>query len=313
MINKSSAPILPKKPGRPKKKIINKNDTPTKGLLNIPNNNDNIMELIYNDPKIFKKIFSMLKGYFVDNLLISFKKEEIYITTKDHTKKTIIKIVINCNKAIEYYCKFNFEICVKREYLERIFATIDKNHSKIILFSKTISYQSSLEINLINEDATIHDSYIIDLSTFQKDLNENFDKIDYNKDDYLININIKSKVFKKFINDVSISGKLLTIEKIKDEDLKFKMSFNNKICFTRTIIDKSSYTINSSLGKDNFVNINLEVDYIKPVSNIIVSDIINIYVDTDKRAVFVSDIQDGMCTISVYNEIVNLVSVEKVS
>ena len=183
MINKPSTP--PKKPGRPKKKITNKNDTLTKGLLEEPNHNDNIMELIYNDPKVFKKIFSMLKGYFVDNLLINFKKDHIFIITKDHTKKTIIKIVIDCNKTVEYYCKFDFEICIKREYLEKIFSTVDKNHSKIILFSKEISYQSNLEINLINEDVSIHDSYIVDLSVYQKNLDDDFisilNKINYNK------------------------------------------------------------------------------------------------------------------------------------
>jgi|TARA_Y100000389_G_C17423726_1_gene498287 hypothetical protein len=298
-----------KKPGRPRKKIANKSDTLAHGLIDTPNNDEHIMELIYNEPKVFKKIFSMFKGYYVDDIFINFKKDQIYIISKDHTKKTIIKIVIDCNKVTEYYCKMPFEICIKREYLEKIFSTIEKNHSKIVLFSTESSYQSTIEINLINDDASIHDSYIIDLSLQQKNIDKDLiDCVNYNKDDYSINFSVKSKSFKKFINDTSINGKLLTIEKIGDNNMKFKMCFNNKIVFTRTIINEDSYNLNSNLSEDDFFNINLELEYIKPFSNMNISDFVYIYIDGNKKAIFENVISDGMCVISIYNEIINYVT-----
>ena len=75
-----------------KKKILNIIECINKGIVCAPNCNDHKMELIYNDPKIFKKIFGMFKGYFVDDVFINFNLDNVYILTKDHTKKTIIKI-----------------------------------------------------------------------------------------------------------------------------------------------------------------------------------------------------------------------------
>lgn len=307
----SSDSITPqKKPGRPKKKIINKSNQISKGLINNPNQCTHIMELIYDDPKVFKKIFGMFKGYYVDDIFINFKNDMIYIISKDHTKKTIIKIVIDCNKVTEYYCKTPFEICIKREYLEKIFSTIEKNHSKIVLFSNEDTFQSLIEINLINDDLSIHDSYVIDLSLQQKNLEK--DLIDccscYDKNNYLINFVIKSKSFKKFINDTSINGKLLTIEKKGDNNLTFKMCFNNKINFTRTIINEESYNLNSQLKENDFFNINLELEYIKPFSNMNISDNVYIYIDKNKKAIFENIIGDKMCTISIYNDIINYVT-----
>jgi len=90
-----TATILQKKPGRPKKKIINSSNSHINGIINEPIHVDHMMELIYDDPKVFKKIFSMFKGYYVDDIFINFKKDQIYIILKDYTKKTIIKIIIN--------------------------------------------------------------------------------------------------------------------------------------------------------------------------------------------------------------------------
>ena len=299
-----------KKPGRPKKKVVSKSDQIIQGLIDKPNHDTHIMELIYNEPKVFKKIFGMFKGYYVDDIFINFKKDIIYIISKDHTKKTIIKIVIDCNKVTEYYCKTPFEICVKREYLEKIFSTIEKNHSKIVLFSNEDSFQSSIEINLINDDLSIHDSYVIDLSLQQKNLEK--DLLDccshYDKNNYLISFVIKSKSFKKFINDTSVNGKLLTIEKKGDNNLTFKMCFNNKINFTRTIINEETYNLNSKLNENDFFNINLELEYIKPFSNMNISDNVYIYIDKNKKAIFEDIIGDKMCTISIYNEIINYVT-----
>lgn len=301
---------LPKKPGRPKKKIISKSDQIIQGLIDKPNHVTHIMELIYNEPKVFKKIFGMFKGYYVDDIFINFKKDMIYIISKDHTKKTIIKIVIDCNKVTEYYCKTPFEICIKREYLEKIFSTIEKNHSKIVLFSNEDTFQSSIEVNLINEDLSIHDSYVVDLSLQHKNLEK--DLMDccsnYDKNDYLINFVIKSKSFKKFINDTSVNGKLLTIEKIGENNLKFKMCFNNKINFTRTIVNEESYNLSSQLNENEYFNINLELEYIKPFSNMNISDNVYVYIDKNKKAIFENIIGDKMCTISIYNDIINYVT-----
>lgn len=301
---------IQKKPGRPKKKLIIKPENVINGIITKPNDNVNAMELIYTDPKIFKKIFGMFRGYYVDDIFINFTEDKVLMSSRDHTKKTIIKIELDCNKISEYFCKRNFNICVKREYLEKIFSTIEKNHSKIILFSKEDTYKSSLEINLINEDLSIHDNYIIDLSLQQCDIEDTISKTieTLNKDMYSIKFNVKSKSFKKFINDTSANGKLLTIEKVGDNNLQFKMCFNNKINFTRTIINESGFNISSKLSDNDFFNVNMELEYIKPFSNMNINDYITVYIDNEnKKVIFECIIDDNLFVINIYNNIINYV------
>ena len=59
-----------RRPGRPRTQIINVKDI-ILGVREQANNEKNHMELIYNDPKLFKKIISIFKGYFVDDIFYS--------------------------------------------------------------------------------------------------------------------------------------------------------------------------------------------------------------------------------------------------
>jgi hypothetical protein len=149
MENKNVNVNVHRRPGRPRTQILNTKDV-ILGVRDQANNEKNHMELIYNDPKLFKKIISIFKGYFVDDIFLSFNSDNIQILSSDNTKKTIIKIVINCNKINEYYCKKMFEISIKREYLEKIFNTIEKQHNKIIFYSDHDNYLSTLYINLLS-------------------------------------------------------------------------------------------------------------------------------------------------------------------
>jgi hypothetical protein len=265
------------------------------------------MELIYNDPKLFKKIISIFKGYYVDEIFLTFEKDKILILSTDHTKKTIIKIVIDCNKINEYYCEKEFEICIKREYLEKIFNTVEKQHNKVKLYSNKDSYNSTIHIDLVNDESGLHDNYVIDLCMKQF-IEKNLNIESINKNEHTLQLKIPSKIFKKFINDSINNSKLLKIEKLGNESLKFKMSINNKVQFTRTIIDEEKFELKSKLKSNEYFNINLEIDYIKPFSNMNISNKINIYFDKEKKAIFEAEFDSRLCVITIYNEILNLIN-----
>lgn len=297
-----------RRPGRPRAQIVNFKDI-VLGIRDKANNDKNHMELIYNDPKLFKKIISIFKGYFVDDIFLSFNEDYIQILSTDNTKKTIIKIVLNCNKINEYYCKKKFEISVKREYLEKIFNTIEKQHNKIIFYSDNDSYMSTLYINLLNDELGINDNYVIDLSlkaNLEKNLNITLDSII--KEDYLLQFKLQSKIFKKFINDSVNNSKLLKIEKYGNDPLKFKMTINNKVAFTRIFKSEEKFDIKSKIKPNEYFNINIEIDSIKPFSNMNVSNLVNIYLDNDKKAIFEATVNNDICVVSIYNDILTLVT-----
>ena len=88
------------------------------------------------------------------------------------------------------------------------------------------------------------------------------------------------------------------------------MCFNNKIIFTRTIINEESYNLSSNLNSNDYFNINLELEYIKPFSNMNICEYVNVYIDDNNKAIFENIINDGLCTITIYNEIINYVTTQ---
>jgi hypothetical protein len=307
-VNTNEKKQVVRRPGRPRAIVQNPKDL-ILGVRNKANNEKNHMELIYNDPKLFKKIISIFKGYFVDDIFLTFNEDSIHIVSTDNTKKTIIKIVINCNKLNEYYCKKPFEISIKREYLEKIFNTIEKQHSKVVFYSDSENYLSTLYINLLNEESGINDNYIIDL-TVKPNLDKSFNLAIGNivKDNYILQFKLQSKIFKKFVNDSINSSKLLKIEKYGNDSLKFKMSINNKVAFTRVFKTDDKFDIKSKIKPNEYFSVNIEFDSIKPFSNMNVSNYVNIYLDNDKKAIFEATVNNNLCVISIYNDVLTLVN-----
>jgi hypothetical protein len=308
VINNEKKQATTRRPGRPRAIVQNPKDL-ILGVRNKANNEKNHMELVYNDPKLFKKIISIFKGYFVDDIFLTFNEDTIQILSTDNTKKTIIKIVLNCSKINEYYCKKPFEISIKREYLEKIFNTIEKQHSKVVFYSDGENYLSTLYINLLNEELGINDNYIIDLTlkpNLDKSLNTSISGIV--KENYILQFKLQSKILKKFVNDSINSSKLLKIEKYGNDPLKFKMSINNKVAFTRVFKAEDKFDIKSKIKPNEYFSVNIEFDSIKPFSNMNISNFVNIYLDNDKKAIFEAMVNNNLCVISIYNDVLTLVS-----
>jgi len=287
-----------KKPGRPRKVIKPTSDVVISGVLDRPNDTNHRMELIHYEPRAFKQIVNMLKHYFVDAIFIHFDIDYVSIKSHDHTKTTSISITIDCNKISEYYCKEPFTISVRCEYLTKVLATITNSHDKIALSSNIDSYQSCFDISLIDDDASIHDKFTIDLCMAQP---ENISVVELN--DYLIKFTMYSKALKKFINDTLFS-KMLTIEKQDGNYLKFKTSYNHKVACTRTFCNDNSINLDTKLEKHEYLNVNLKIESIKPFSDAIITDVVNIYVNT-RNVVFEKIIGDHIITQRIHTDVIN--------
>ena len=296
--NKTTQNKQKKKPGRPRKDVKQKPAVVVNGVVDEPNDANHRMELTHCDPWVFKQIISMLTHYFVETIFIQFDTDFVSVKSKDHPRTTTISITIDCNKVSEYFCKEPFAICVRCEYLAKVFATITKSHDKIAVSSHRDSYQSCLDVSLVNDDASIHDNFRIDLSVAQC---ENISVADPNN--YLIKFTMCSKMLKKFIND-TVSSKMLTIEKHDGNHLKFKTSYNNKVDCTRTFRDESSIYLDSKLDKHQYFNVNLKLESIKPFSTINVTNVVNIYMNTED-VMFEKIIGDYVITTRIHTEIIN--------
>ena len=288
-----------KTPGRPKKDNFECKSA-ILGVRDAPNSDNNMIEFIFDDPKLFKKCNIILKNYYVDEIYIKFNSDNILLLAQDHTKKVNIKIKINCNNITEYYCRTPIDICIKRDHLDKIFSTIEKLHNRIIMYSECDSYQSILYINLLNEELGIHDSYSVDL--LMKSCIEEFNN-DIPEDDlYKIQFKISSKIFKKFINDSSNYCKILKIDKYYSLPLCFKMVYNNKVQFIRKFLDSDYFQLKSTLEENEYFNISVELDYIKPFSNTILSDYFIVYLDAN-HGIMLESVYNNICFVNIYTGI----------
>lgn len=288
--------------GRPR--LLQKVDPlPKLGIVNDPQSNDNIIELSYDNVSIFKKIFSLLKLMNVKEINIQFHTNYAKIYGIDHLEKNLINIKIDSSKLNHYYCEQPLNITLEPKNLDKITQKIDKNYNLFSIVLKKNSYRNHLIIILNNKTLSIDESHIINLIENDSDLNQLYNKnVDYNL--YPLKFELPGKYFKKLINDISVFSELFTIEKVNDSPLRFiYKNINNTIKGYNICKDHEKLKLESTLQPDDIFSVSIRIDYIKALSNSLLSDYIKIYADKENDIIFNLLIDNGVFEILIYTAI----------
>lgn len=288
--------------GRPR--LLQKVDPlPKLGISENPNSNDNLIELSYDNVSIFKKLFSLLKLMNVKEINIQFHTNYTKIYGIDHLEKNLINIKIDSTKLNHYYCEHPINITLDPKNLDKITQKIDKNYDLFSIILKKNSYRNNLIIILNNKVLSIDESHIINLIENDSDLNQLYNKnVDYNL--YPLKFELPGKYFKKLINDISIFSELFTIEKVNNNPLRFiYKNINNTIKCYNICKDHSKLKLESTLSSDDIFSVSIRIDYIKALSNSLLSDNIKIYADKENDIIFNLLIDNGVFEIIIYTAI----------
>lgn len=288
--------------GRPR--LIQRIDPlPKLGILNNPSNEDNLVELSYDNVSIFKKIFNLLKTMNVKEINIQFNNNYTKIFGIDHLEKNLINIKIDSNKLNHYYCEHPINITLDPKNLDKITQKIDKHYSLFSIILKKKSYRNNIIIILNNKILSIDESHIINLIETNVDYDTFNDKsVDYNL--YPLKFELTGKYFKKLINDVSTFSEIFTIEKVNDNPLQFiYKNINNTIKGFNICKDSSKIKLQSSLSENDIFSVSVRIDYIKALSNSLLSEKIKIYADSENDLVFNLLIDNGSFEIIIYTSI----------
>jgi hypothetical protein len=288
--------------GRPR--LIQKVDPlPKLGIVDNPNSTENIVELSYDNVSIFKKLFSLLKLMNVKEINIQFNPNYTKIYGIDHLEKNLINIKIDSNKLNHYYCEYPINITLDPKNLDKITQKIDKNYNLFSIVLKKNSYRNNLIIILNNKILSIDESHIINLIENDVDLNALYNRsLDYNL--YPLRFELPGKYFKKLINDISIFSEIFTIEKINTNPLQFiYKNINNTIKGFNICKDNTKIKLESDLHDDDIFSVSIRIDYIKALSNSLLSDKIKIYADKENDLIFNLLIDNGVFEILVYTSI----------
>lgn len=300
---KNEEPVLyvKKKPGRPRKKPL-KPPSKKNGVGTSPTSDGNMMEMVYDNPLVLKKIFSFFKSMAVNEISITFDSRQIVFDTTDHLRKSYIRIVIDCEKITHYYCEEKTQIHLNPKSIEKIIQVLDKHYLSVVFILKKITSRSSLTIIYKNE---LNIDEYREVSLIQAPDVTHYESFD--DSDYPIKFTLPGKYFKKIVSDVSLFTNTFTINKIGHSPLAFMYASDDKTIKSKHIVQSpESIDLVSTVAEDGIFSSSVQIDYIKPLSSSILSEKISISAHTHSNIIFKADIDADVVRALVSTDTVKL-------
>jgi hypothetical protein len=295
------APPPKKRPGRPKKRVVTE-AIKISGVVDTPNDPEDKVEMVYQNPAMFKSIFALLKAYAAKELMMYFKKDTIDIAACDHLNSTSMLTTIDCSKLVHYYCGEETKVFIKRTEIETILHNLRKVHKRLTFILKT-NYTSHIVIQTENSELDNRNIYEVELCQ----INEKINNVFYNEDEYPLNFTLPAKHFKEEINGISQLSVRFSIEKNYGEPLSF--SFENhktKTIMNSPYLNEKKIKLNSMVADDDIFAVSIKIDYIKPFANTKLGDDIELFVACDKKIMFKTQLDGEVCTVRVYTDIIKI-------
>jgi hypothetical protein len=251
-----------KRPGRPRKNIEN---TPAEvlGIVDAPSNPEHLVEIVYNNPKMFKKINVIYKNYTSSEICFHFTPTTTTFMTVDRFKKNDIYTTLDGNCFGRYYCAQPITIWVKRESIDKIFASLDDNYGRITFVLRN-DYRSRFYILVHDIEYDSIDTYVVEVICKPN----NIDYVE-KKDDsqYPIKFTLNGKYFKKKISDIGKISDSLTIIKEGNNPLQLTYDESKMINYNGIYTNSEKISLESSIPVDDTFAVSVLVGYIKPFSN----------------------------------------------
>lgn len=291
-----------KKPGRPRKQSINIS-IESHGIVENPINDEDIMELVYYNPQMFKKLFHLYKQYMVSEIEMIYDPHGMTIFTKDHLGKSYIYANIDGRYMNLYYCKTTIRICLKRDNLNKILSALNKNHYKITFVLKK-NYRSVMYLGIKDNEYDNEDLYELDVIC-----RTDTDNLIYTNDDtnYPLKFMISSKHFKHRINNINKLSNILTIQKCGALPLELTFDKLQRVNWTGVYTDSTKINLISSIADDDILHVSVYTNYIKPFANSNIGNDVYISVDKKEKISFTSFLDKKetgwACSVKVFTDI----------
>jgi hypothetical protein len=293
---------IKKGPGRPRK-TPKKEPIPRKGISKHPSLSDSFIEVVYDQPVIFKKIFQFFKALAAPQIQMIFRPRDIIMYAEDHHQKSKIRIKIDASKINHYYCKDVLDIGISQKEMELILNKVDKEYSAILLLSSVGSKHRTIDLTLEN-DIQIDELHTIELINPTNKMENEDEFIDEN---YAINFELPSKYFRKTINDIkTMSTELSITQENSISPLVFEyLTPNKKIQSKHTVKNSNKIKLKSYLEDGNSFRIDVHIEHIKPISASQIADEVTILVDEDKALMTKAFIDNETIEIKTLTEIID--------
>ena len=156
-----------RRPGRPPKRQPPP-PLEKKGVVDTPADPAHRMELVYENPALFKSLFSYFKNLKAIEVHILCEPAGITFFTRDAAQACLVVAEIPGEAMNHYYCAARTEIGLQRENVERVFSCIDSSFFKVTLVLRDDDPDT---LQVIFKDSEIEKEciYLVALSTLESD------------------------------------------------------------------------------------------------------------------------------------------------
>lgn len=298
--------IIKRGPGRPpnKKKEAK---LVRSGIVKKPSNAGSMqeytVEIVYDNPIMFKKIFGLFKAYNVIQIDVMFDFDRTYMYAMNHHNTVSLMVEILGNKMNSYYVAAPLYVSFDTKSFHNIFKGIGKNYNQISFTSETTFQYSSIQMSFKRDN---HVSvYIIELNAPNDDSANRRASILKSVNQYTsypMAFDINFKELKDKITEYSHITKKINIGLYKDHS---KLDSNKQplTCVEFTCLDASGKINNHSVCTDpdsmslitkrNDLSIFIApiwINNIEPLAGSLISDKIRFYVDGYMDMIFITEL-----------------------
>lgn len=305
------AVAVKKKPGRPPKKKIDSASVAPRGIVDTPDDPEHSIELSYHNPIMFKKIFTMLKKYFVSEVTLQFDTDGVKIQTNDQLNKSKIFITIDGSCMNHYYCKNPLQLSVKRDLIDRALFIVDRDNHNIDISVGCSEKPNSMKIKIRNIDAA--KITIKDIDVTMIDCPHKFEMHDDST--YPLKFTFPSKHFKSDMKNIMKDAPYVSFQKTHEKPLQLSPGKVHGSVTDQIYDDNDKIMLQCTLDPFETLNVSVATAYIQPFSDSCPGDNILIAVDRILPISFSTnmDKQPGLthevkwaCIVKVFTEVRSL-------
>ena len=296
--------VKKKGPGRPSIKP----SPPTlerRGIVDSPKNPNNRLELAFDDPLVFKSLFTYFKNIKAREIHIHCNKNGMSFYTRDHSKTSRIVAEVLGAHVNWYYCEGDFWLGVNRESIEKIFSSIDKTFFKITII-QTYDDVDSLMFIFKDSDIDKECNYKIALSIYSSDdeLYEINTLITPESllSQFPIEFTLSAKQFKKSISDASNFSDTITFEKLGVHPFQLTYAKSNLI-YNEVYRSNEKINLRSSIKENDIFRTTIKLSNIKSLASSMVTDDVRILCREDADILFRSAIDEKALVVSTITKL----------
>jgi hypothetical protein len=313
-VKKSSAPVVSpngansvpptkKGPGRPKKVPVMQLGDAEEGVQDTPKHQDNIVELIYSQPLLFKKLKQLFKSFDVEAIEFSFEHDGLYIQAQDHLQHSRICVVVKGEMMSRYYCKKPYQITVPTLDLSHALDALTKTHTKIMLYIR--AGVGSLYLVFHDSEYNTEDVYELMAASSSGDT---IQRSSIDDSEYTVAFKVTSKHFKTMLNNICKIATQFQIVCTRNGELQIKLADSSfaQVKWRRQYHTPGLISLRNNVPIGNTFLSMMTIEYVKPLATSNIGEDVVISADVSGKVCFTTELdkkaQGYAATIKVFME-----------